>query len=190
LTVGRLVEKKGLEYAVRAVALARRTCPNLRYEIIGDGPLRPALGELVDKLNLAPIVSLLGAADCDFVRRKMAATDLFMLPSVTANDGDQEGIPVSLMEAQACGLPVLSTRHSGIPELVADGESGFLVAERDVEALASRLTYLIEHPESWPRMGRAGRTIVESRFNIEALNRDLLQIYEHAILKFHRHFKP
>jgi colanic acid/amylovoran biosynthesis glycosyltransferase len=123
---------------------------------------------------LASNVSLLGAADGDLVRRKMAAADLFMLPSVTATDGDQEGIPVSLMEAQAGGLPVLSTVHSGIPELVADGKSGFLVPERNVEALASRLTYLCEHPNSWLHMGQEGRKIVESRFNIELSNRDLV----------------
>jgi colanic acid/amylovoran biosynthesis glycosyltransferase len=184
LTVGRLVEKKGLEYALRAVATVRCKHPNLRYEIIGEGPLRPALERLIGQLDLGSVVTLRGALDADMVRRSFAESHLYMLASVTAADGDQEGIPVSLMEAQSCGLPVLSTRHSGIPELVADGGSGFLVEERNADDLANRLLYLVENPREWPAMGDRGRKIVEAQFDIDALNRDLLRLYDGVVAQF------
>jgi colanic acid/amylovoran biosynthesis glycosyltransferase len=189
LTVGRLVEKKGLEYALRAVARVRRQCPALRYNIIGDGPLKPKLQQLVDELELGSIVTLCGAKDGDFVRRKMAESHLFLLPSATAADGDQEGIPVSLMEAQASGMPVLSTRHSGIGELVSHGESGFLVPERDVDALADRLSHLIKHSEEWARMGREGRKLVDSRFNMATLTVDLIELYENVRVSFRARYR-
>jgi colanic acid/amylovoran biosynthesis glycosyltransferase len=184
LTVGRLVEKKGLEYALRAVATVRCKYPNLRYEIIGEGPLRPALECLIRQLDLGSVVTLRGALNADLVHRSFAESHLYILASVTATDGDQEGIPVSLMEAQACGLPVLSTRHSGIPELVADGGSGFLVEERNADELASRLLDLIENPGAWPAMGERGRRIVEAQFDINALNRDLVELYDDVVSQF------
>jgi colanic acid/amylovoran biosynthesis glycosyltransferase len=85
------------------------------------------------------------------------------------------------MEAQATGLPIISTFHSGIPEIVLDGQSGFLVPERDVDAMAGRLEYLIEHTEIWTEMGRAGRKFVEENFDIKKLNKQLVEIYENII---------
>jgi colanic acid/amylovoran biosynthesis glycosyltransferase len=178
LSIGRLVEKKGLEYAIRAVGLVRQSHPELRYEIIGDGPLRSRLEALIRELGLESVVTLLGGRDGMYVRQRMAEADIFILPSVTAADGDQEGTPVSLMEAQASGLPVLSTRHSGIPEIVRDGESGFLLPERDIEGLAGRLAYLIGNPECWAAMGRSGRDLVERSCDIRTLNRQLVGLYE------------
>jgi colanic acid/amylovoran biosynthesis glycosyltransferase len=189
LAVGRLVEKKGFEFAIRAMALVRRKYPNLRYDIIGDGPLRMELQQLIRELDLEEVVYLLGTADSDFIRERLAQAHLFLLASVTASDADQEGIPVSLMEAQATGLPVLSTTHSGIPELIADGASGILVPERDIEALADGLLHLIEHSSEWPRMGREGREIVEARFNITTLNHDLARLYQEVCARFDAHKK-
>jgi colanic acid/amylovoran biosynthesis glycosyltransferase len=84
----------------------------------------------------------------------------------------------TLKEAMAMGLPVISTLHGGIPELVKDGISGFLVPERDVDAIAQRLIYLIEHPEIWPQMGKAGRAYVETHYNLNDLNDELVRIYQ------------
>ena len=103
------------------------------------------------------------------------------LPSITASNGDQEGIPVVLMEAQATGLPIISTYHTGIPEVVIDGKSGFLVHEKDVDALAEKLEYLIKHPEIWPEMGRYGRKHVEEKYDIKKLNQQLVKIYQNLI---------
>jgi colanic acid/amylovoran biosynthesis glycosyltransferase len=184
LSVGRLVEKKGLEYAIRALASVREHYPDLQYDIIGDGPLHSSLQQLTQQLGLGQNVVLHGARDSLFVQERMAAAHLFILPSVTAADGDQEGTPVSLMEAQASGLPVLSTRHSGIPEVVLDGVSGFLLPERDVEGLAQKLVYLIEHPEVCRAMGARGRQHVESQFDIRKLNEELTAIYEQTVARF------
>jgi colanic acid/amylovoran biosynthesis glycosyltransferase len=85
------------------------------------------------------------------------------------------------MDAQAAGMPVLSTRHSGIPEVIRDGQSGFLVPERDVSALAERIGFLADHPELWPGMGRAGRAHVEENYNCEKLSHQLVDIYRQTI---------
>ena len=100
--------------------------------------MREQLEDLIDELSLSDVVRLHGERDGAYVRERLAEAHIFLLASVTASNGDQEGTPVSLMEAQACGLPVLSTLHSGIPEVVADGASGLLVPEGDAEALAGR----------------------------------------------------
>jgi colanic acid/amylovoran biosynthesis glycosyltransferase len=177
LTVARLVEKKGLEYGIRAVARLKAAHSSVRYRIAGDGELRPRLQSLIRELDLESEVTLLGSRTMAQVAELYRSSHLFLLPSVTAGDGDMEGQGLVLQEAQAAGLPVVSTRHNGIPEGVRDGETGFLVPERDPAALAERLSYLVEHPEVWPAMGRAGRALVEAEFDIEILNDRLVDIY-------------
>ena len=180
LTVGRLVEKKGLEYSIQAVMQLARA-HRVQYDIVGEGPLRGSLAELIDKLDAGSCVKLHGAQSGDVVRKMMAAAHLFVLASVTAQDGDEEGTPVSLMEAQAVGMPVVATFHGGIPEIVLDGQSGMLVPERDVRALSEALKFLVEHPQKWREMGRAGRNHVEQHFDVEKLNGQLLALYQEAI---------
>jgi colanic acid/amylovoran biosynthesis glycosyltransferase len=171
LTVARLVEKKGVEYAIRAVAALRRECGvPLRYQVIGGGPLRAPLERLVQELGVGDVVTLTGERDQDAVSRAMREAHVLLAPSVTASDGDMEGIPVVLMEAMASGLPVVSTRHSGIPELVAHDVSGLLVPERDVEALTAALRRMTGHPEQWAAMGRAGRDVVAREYDVGVLN--------------------
>jgi colanic acid/amylovoran biosynthesis glycosyltransferase len=177
ISICRFVEKKGLEYAIRALA---RALPRLRhaveYSLVGDGPLLPAMQSLVDELGLSAQVRLLGWQDNDHVRDLLATMHILVAPSVTAQDGDQEGIPVSIMEAMAAGLPVLSTRHSGIPELVTDGVSGWLAPERDVEYLADRMCALINAPDTWGAFGLAGRAHVLEQFDQNMLDAQLEKI--------------
>ena len=106
---------------------------------------------------------------------------IFILPSITSESGDQEGIPVVLMEAQAMGMPVISTLHSGIPEGVLDGQSGYLVPEKDVSALSERIGYLISHHRIWTKMGRKGRAFVEKEFNQHILNQQLEGIFKNTL---------
>jgi colanic acid/amylovoran biosynthesis glycosyltransferase len=113
----------------------------------------------------------------DEMRAVYDRAQIFILPCVQAQDHDQEGIPNVLKEAMATGLPVISTRHSGIPELIHDGIFGFLVPERDVDALAEKCEYLISHPRRCVEMGRAGRKFVEENFEISKLNRELGELY-------------
>lgn len=181
LTVARLVEKKGLEYSIKAVAKVLEKYPNIKYRIAGDGPLRPSLQTLIERLGLEGNIELLGWQSQDEIQQLYADTHIFILASVTANDGDQEGQGLVLQEAQAMGLPVISTLHNGIPEGVLDGQSAFLVPEKDAEALAERLTYLIEHPEIWSAMGQAGREFVEKRFDVDKLNDQLVEIYQQLL---------
>jgi colanic acid/amylovoran biosynthesis glycosyltransferase len=184
LTVARLVEKKGVAYAIQALALARRTHPQLRLDIVGHGSLRPHLEALIAQLGQGEAVTLHGARSSQEVRRLMAAAHIFTLPSVTAASGDEEGQGVALVEAQATGLPVVATHHGPFPEVVRDGVTGFLVPERDPEALAERLIYLVEHPQIAAAMGAAGRTHVEERFDEREIARHVEAIYAWAIAQY------
>lgn len=181
LTVGRLVEKKGIEYSIRAVAFAREKHPALHYDIVGDGPMRSDLETLIRHLGVQDVVTLHGAQDSITVRQMMDQAHIFILASVTASDGDEEGQGLVLQEAQSSGLPVLATQHDGFSESIVPDQSGFLVPERDISALSDRLTYLIEHPELWPQMGRAGRKHVEAHYDIHVLNRQLAALYRRVI---------
>ena len=106
----------------------------------------------------------------------MRRSDIFVAPSVVAEDGDMEGVPVSIMEAMACGIPVVSTLHSGIPELVRDRVTGYLVPERDVDSLARVLTRLVEEPRLRRKMGMAGRGVVERGYDQDRLNDRLVEL--------------
>jgi len=166
-TVGRLVEKKGGEYAIRAVAGLAKSKPHLdwRLDLAGAGPLEEQFRDLACQLDVADRVSFLGGLSSSEVRAQLRRTDIFLLPSVTAANGDMEGIPVALMEAMAAGIPVVSTFHSGIPELVEHGISGLLAAERDHVALTRLLIELIEDAEKGKELAAAARRKVETVFN-------------------------
>jgi len=183
LTVGRLVEKKGYEYSIRAIHKLIRAYDNLHYMIAGDGPLRKKIGSLVSELGLENHVFFLGAVEANEVADLYRQAHVFLLASITASDDDREGQALVLQEAQASGLPLVSTLHNGIPEGVLDGESGFLVPEGDADALAEKLDYLFRHPELWPEMGRKGRQFVEEHFENTKLNTQLIAIYEGALGK-------
>lgn len=180
-TTGRLVEKKGIEYAIRAIAQQAKTHPNIEYQIIGDGPLKNSLQSLIQELNATSFIQLLGWKTEQEIIQLLEKAHLFIAPSVTAQDGNQDAPINVLKEAMAMGLPVISTLHGGIPELVEDDISGFLVPERDVDALSEKLGYLIEHPERWAEMGRAGRAFVEQHYDIHGLNDRLVQRYEQLL---------
>jgi colanic acid/amylovoran biosynthesis glycosyltransferase len=181
VTTGRLVEKKGIEYGIRAVAKLAPLYPNLQYAIIGDGPLRQDFETLIAALNIGHLVQLLGWKEQLEIIEILDSAQIFMAPSVTAMDGNQDAPVNTLKEAMAMGLPVIATQHGGIPELVEEGISGFLVPERDAEAIADKLDYLIQHPQLWPQMGRAGRACVEQDYSLNKLNDQLVELYEQAI---------
>jgi colanic acid/amylovoran biosynthesis glycosyltransferase len=180
VSIARLVEKKGIEQALRALACIRTSTP-IEYTIIGDGTLRPTLERLARDVRASVRVRFAGWLQQDEVAEALRVAHLLMAPSVTAADGDQEGTPVAILEALATGLPVLSTWHSGIPELVEDGVSGRLVPERDVAALSRAIDELVDAPERWPRMGLAGRARVEERHDINKLNDQLVKFYERLV---------
>jgi len=178
VSIARLVEKKGIEDGIRAVARLLERGVNLEYRIVGDGPLFDPLGRLSDRLNVSNRIQLVGGRSTEEVAAILRDAHVLLAPSVTAADGDKEGIPVALMEAMASGMVVLTTVHSGIPELVSDGVTGFLVSERDDEALAARLNHIVSHPESWPAIGAEARRKIEAEFDVDRLNVKLVGILE------------
>jgi len=174
LSIGRLVEKKGFAGALRAVAAA----PSVyRYSILGDGPLRPDLERLIRELGIQQRVELLGWQDRQAVTERLRGTDIFLAPSVTAANGDEEGTPTVILEAMACGVPVVATHHAGIPEVVSDGQSGLLADENDIAALSRALETLAANRTVRAEMGAMGRKIITDRHDIRKLNRTLLSYY-------------
>lgn len=177
VTVGRLVEKKGVTYALEVVAALAREGHAVEYHVIGDGPLRPAL-EAQARACPPGAVRFHGALLPAGVRAALEGMDAMLAPHVTAADGDEEGIPNVLKEAMALGLPVVTTRHSGIPELVTDGESGWLAAERDVAGLVRGVLALLADGGRWGRLTAAARAAVERGYDIDRLNDRLVSLYE------------
>ena len=148
----------------------------MRLVIAGDGPLRAELETLAATLGVGERVAFLGSVVRDEVWRRLREADAFVLASVTSAKGDMEGLPVSLMEAMAVGVPVVSTRHSGIPELVEDDVSGLLANERDVDGLAACISRLVEEPALAERLAKRGRETVASGFNLQKWNEHLIQM--------------
>jgi colanic acid/amylovoran biosynthesis glycosyltransferase len=175
LSIARLVEKKGIQYGIEALARVLERAPDrqVKYWIAGDGPLKMQLLAYAASLGVEDRVRFLGWMDQEEISDLMRRADILVAPSVTGPDGDQEGIPVVLMEALAMGLPVVSTLHSGIPELIVDGETGLLARERDAEGLAERILALISDRDLVRRLQNNGRKHVKEQFDICKLNKDL-----------------
>lgn len=181
LTVGRFVEKKGIKYAILAAKPLLKKYEYLEYYLVGDGPLRSEIETLIKSAGLGKRIKLFGWQKQGDVKKIMQESDILIAPSVTSENGDQEGIPVTIMEAMAVGLPVVSTKHSGIPELVKEQKSGILVAERNVQELRKAMEFLIKNPKERMEMGKMGRRIVEEEFNIKKLNKNLLKLYQNLL---------
>jgi glycosyltransferase involved in cell wall biosynthesis len=166
LSVGRLVEKKGVDVLLQALARLPRTL-HWRFVHVGGGPLRRPLEALARKLGIADRVHWRGALAQEALLQEYRAADIFAIASRIARDGDRDGLPNVLMEAQSQDLPCIATRVSGIPELVEDGVTGLLVPAEAPEALASALQRLVSDPARRAQLGRAGRLRVASQFALE-----------------------
>lgn len=174
ISVARLTEKKGLHVAIEACRLLKERGVKFRYNILGLGPWETRLRTLIEQNQLVGEVHMLGFKPNHEVKAMLDKADLFLLPSVTGGDGDMEGIPVALMEAMAVGIPVVSTVHSGIPELIDAGESGWLVPEYDAVALANQLQAFASVEEERLRpMLTLAREKVESEFNQKVIYQKL-----------------
>ena len=166
VSVGRLVEKKGFAFGIEAVARAAAAGVELHYTIVGDGPLRSRLEEAARSLGVGARVSFAGALTPRGVRDQLQLAHILLAPSVTTPEGDRDARVNVIKEAFACELPVIATRHGGIPELVTDGENGILVAERDAAAIAAVIVRLDAGRSELAAMGRSSRARVVGAYDI------------------------
>jgi len=181
LTVGRFVDKKGPLLTLLAFKQALAEVPDARLVMIGDGLLFDAAGQLARAMGMGPAVEFLGAQPHHVVAEAMQRARAFVQHSLRPGDGDSEGTPVAVLEASGSGLPVISTRHAGIPDIIIDGETGILVEEGDVDGMAQAMIRLARDPQLAARMGRTGRRRIEERFAMERSIDNLWRIIELAI---------
>jgi glycosyltransferase involved in cell wall biosynthesis len=180
LHVARLVEKKGTVYLLEAFANVLKTVPEARLVIIGEGPLRAKLESYTNELKLGKSVTFLGAQPHSEVLLWLSRAKVFALPSVTAASGDTEGLPISIIEASAAGIPVVATWHSGIPEAIEHEKGGLLSKERDIAALSRQITALLSDNTLAARMGAAGQQHVMENFDIKRQGERLAALYQRA----------
>ena len=163
LAVGRMVEKKAPQVTLRAFAKAAQG-RDAHLTFIGDGPLLPACRTLAAELGVAAQVTFTGALPHDFVRQHLETAEMFLQHSVTARDGNTEGLPTAIQEALACGCITISTRHAGIPEAVEHGVNGLLVEEWDEAGFAAAITTILDNPDR-VALSKAARATAERKFD-------------------------
>jgi colanic acid/amylovoran biosynthesis glycosyltransferase len=177
LQASRLVQKKGIATTLHAFTVFLTHYPRATLTIAGEGPMSDELQELTRKLKIDDRVSLPGFLSSEKLREIYYASHIFLHPSETGSDGNQEGIPNSMLEAMATGLPVFATDHGGIPEAIENGVSGILVPERDHEALSEALLKSVKDPDLLARLARNGANAVEQKFEQKNQSRRLEEIY-------------
>jgi glycosyltransferase involved in cell wall biosynthesis len=176
LFVGRLAEKKGVEYLIRAFAAVKAQLPAAELVIVGDGRLRAKLELLASQLKLP--VTFLGSLSSQQIKQELQQTRVFCSPSVTADNGDAEGLPIVILEAQACGVPVVTSARGGAREGIIDGVTGFAFKEKDVADLSNRLLLLLQDAQKAASMGHAGRQNMEEKFDLRSCTGSLEHLYD------------
>src|SRR5439155_9303777 len=178
LAVGRLQEKKGLRDLITACRLLADSGQEFRCEIIGDGPEEELLGQYIQKLGLENRVRLAGAQLQEKVIESFGRATVFVLPCVIAANGDRDALPTALLEAMAAGLPVVSTRLVGIPEIVEHGKTGLLVPPGDPDKLSRAILQILRDSKLQQAFGEAGRTRAEQFFDVRENVRRLRGLFE------------
>jgi colanic acid/amylovoran biosynthesis glycosyltransferase len=181
VTVASLRDYKGHPEAIKACKLLKSRLPAFRWLVIGGGPDRLQLEQLIQEANVSDVFHLLGARPEHEVRRLMEEADLYVMTSIMLPDRRMDGIPVALMEGMAMAIPTVATRVSGIPELVEDGMTGRLVPERDENALVEAILDLHDHPERARALGQAGRQRVQEDFTVQGNAALLVSLFREAL---------
>jgi colanic acid/amylovoran biosynthesis glycosyltransferase len=181
LQAGRLIEKKGVGTTLRAFARFKQQFPHAKLTVAGEGPLHPELESLAHELEVSDSVTFTGFLGQTQLREQFYSAHLFVHPSETGGDGNQEGVPNAMLEAMATGLPVFATNHGGIPEAIESGINGVLVEERDDEVLARALINAVREPNKLGQLARAARRTVELKFGREDQTNLLEELYWEAI---------
>lgn len=183
LAIGRFVEKKGFSDLIRAFAAVKKRHSNVKLILVGNGPYELEYRRLIKRLFLVGSVQIIPWVDYRKIQDTYYRSHVFCAPSRTDQEGNQEGIPNTLKEAMATGMPVVSTTHAGIPELVKHKVSGLLVPEGSVIELAKAMNWLVEHPQYWKALGRKARKKVETQFNKKLQLEKQKKFYDEVILR-------
>jgi glycosyltransferase involved in cell wall biosynthesis len=181
LAVGRFIDKKAPQLTIRAFARAFERCPEARLRMIGDGQLLDACLHLARELGIAEAVTFLGSQSPTVVMEEMRRARAFVQHSVEAPSGDCEGTPVSVLEAGASGLAVVSTRHGGIPDVVLEGATGLLVDEHDVDGMAAHMVRMVKEPALAAQLGGAARQRMKTCFSFERSITTLVDIVDACV---------
>lgn len=175
LSVGRLSPEKGHKTSIKAVTTLIKEFPNIKYHIIGDGPERKKLQELIQNLELTDIVTLHGFKNHDELIPFYSAADIFVLPSIEETQG------IVLQEAQASGLPIIASRVGGIPEVIIENKTGLLFDKNNHSQLSEKIKILINNSELYSKISIKGRADVETRFDIKIICERLISTYKRFI---------
>lgn len=178
---GRLIERKGVHITLRAIAKLREAGLNLKLDVVGDGEERTALRALATELDLNDTVTFHGALGHCEIRTFLDRSHISLSPSMTSKYGGVDAPVNTIKEAMAVGVPVVATRHGGIPELVVEGETGTLAPENDVDGLADAIARMIDLAPRWPELTDAGRHAVEARYDLRLITPLTLASYRRAI---------
>jgi glycosyltransferase involved in cell wall biosynthesis len=176
LFVGRLVEKKGGEYLIRAFANVRAQLPAAELVMVGDGGLRGRLEALASELNVP--VTFAGVLSNEQIRQELCATRVFCSPSITADNGDAEGLPIVILEAQACGVPVVTSARGGAQEGIVHGVTGYAFEEKDVDRLTAYLLRLLREDTLAASMSHAAHRNIEAHFELASCTAELEDLYD------------
>ncbi|MFH1175277.1 MAG: glycosyltransferase family 4 protein [bacterium] len=179
--IGRMVEKKGQIYLLRAFKAVLEKGVDAQLTIIGTGRFKKKIMAAIDKLKISDRVKQVDNLPNEQVFDELTRHDIYVQPSVIAKNGDQEGIPTAIMEAMLCGLPVIATFHSGIPEIIENKVSGILVPERDSERLAEAMEFLAKNPEICQRFSENGRKAIKEKFNLKKQVKKIEEVYMEMI---------
>jgi O-antigen/teichoic acid export membrane protein/glycosyltransferase involved in cell wall biosynthesis len=179
LAVGRFVEKKAPQYTIRAFKQAVETHPEAHLTMVGEGPLLEDCKQLVRELNIEEKVGFAGVLQPEKIAGLVSESFAFVQHSRTAPNGDSEGTPVAVLEAGAGGLPVIATRHAGIPDVVLEGSTGLLVEEGDIDGMSRAMILMLDAPELAGQMGTAARQRIRENFtlkkHIDTINKEIGQ---------------
>lgn len=181
LFVGGLANRKGVEDVLRAFSKLAQQRPHLELRIVGAGYLRDSLEQMVHTWGLNNRVSFAGFVPHEKVQDELTHAHIFCHPSWTLKNGDKEGIPGTIVEAMATGLPIVTTKHAGIPEMVRDGEDGYVVTERDIDAIAGAIMNLVDNPERRILMGRNAALQARQKADAIHLTQELEAIYSEVL---------
>ena len=174
-SVARFTEKKGLKYAIESLRFLPEDI-RVDYQLAGYGELEQELKLLVKQFNLSDKVTFCGTLSAQQVKQFMQEADIFLQPSITATNGDMEGVPVAIMEAMAIGIPIIATHHSGIPELIINEQDGFLVPEHDAQAIAEKILLIHKDKLLSNKLVKQARSRIESVGDVTILNRQLVEL--------------